>query len=202
MFYFNNSIQKDILFRWWSPEKSQPSHLKTCRVQILLFDIFIKQVMEAKGIAIEDIKSFLDYLQGAYEGIDEKARKKMEGILLSVEWADKVVDFKCKSSRYDAMYGMIAFGKSRDGKFVDCMYCIYKLDFKVAPRIITTQPSWLGLLTGQTVEEQEKKRSLYVKSLKRIQNFFRFKALEGFYKEGLIDKINVVPSIEDVADDE
>ena len=160
--------------------------------------------MEAKGIAIEDIKSFLDYLQGTYEGIDEKTRKKMEGILLSVEWAHKVVEFKynCKSSGYGARYGMIAFGKSRDGKFVDCMYCIYKLDFKVAPRIITTQPSLWGLLTGQTVEEQEKKRSLDFKSLKRIQNFFRFKALEGFYKEGLIDKINVVPCIVDTTNDQ
>ena len=42
---------------------------------------------------------------------------------------------------------------------------------------------------------------LGVKPLKRIQNFFRFKALEGFYKEGLIDEINVVPSIEDLPDD-
>ena len=100
---------------------------------------------------------------------------------------------------------MVAFGKSKDGKFVDCMYCLYKLDFKVAPeRIVTTkQHSVLfGLIKWETVHERVQERVLGVKSLKRIKNFFRFKALEGFYNEGLIDQINVVPSIEDVADEE
>ena len=174
-------------------------------MQKLLSDIFIKQVMEAKGIAIENIQGFLDHLQDAYEGIDGEMRKKMNGIQWSSEWAYKVVEFKNnKSSGSAARYGMIAFGKSKDGKFVDCMYCLYKLDFEVTPsRIITTKQhsSLWGLFTWQTVEEQEKKRELGVKSLKRIQNFFRYKALEGFYKEGLIDRINLVPSIEDLADD-
>ena len=160
--------------------------------------------MEAKGIAIESIQSFLDHLQDAYEGIDEEMRKKMNGIKWASEWALKVMEFKYDSSSDSgARYGMIAFGKSKDEKFVDCMYCLYKLDFKVAPeRIITTKhySSIFGLVNWQNVEEQERERVLGAKPLKRIQNFFRFKALEGFYKEGLIDEINVVPSIEDVAD--
>ncbi|CAH3160976.1 unnamed protein product [Porites evermanni] len=163
------------------------------------------EVMEAKGIAIESIQSFLDHLQDAYEGIDEEMRKKMNGIEWAKEWAYKVMEFKYNaSSDSSARYGMIAFGKSKDGKFVDCMYCLYKLDFKVAPeRIITTKhhSSFWGLIKWQTVDEKEQERVLGVKPLKRIQNFFRFKALEGFYKEGLIDEINVVPSIEDLADD-
>ena len=162
--------------------------------------------METKGIAIESIQSFLDHLQDAYEGIDEEMRKKMNGIEWASEWAYKVMEFKYNSSSdSSARYGMIAFGKSKDGKFVDCMYCLYKLDFKVAPeRIITTKQHsvlW-GLIKWETVEERVQKRVLGVKSLKRIKNFFRFKALEGFYKEGLIDQINVVPSIEDLAEDE
>ena len=161
--------------------------------------------MESKGIAIESIQSFLDHLQDAYEGIDEEMRKKMNGIEWASEWAYKVMEFKYNSSSdSSARYGMIAFGKSKDGKFVDCMYCLYKLDFKVAPeRIITKKEHsvlW-GLVKWESVEERVQKRVLGVKSLKRIKNFFRFKALEGFYKEGLIDRINVVPSIEDVADD-
>ena len=162
--------------------------------------------MEAKGIAIESIQSFLDHLQDAYEGIDEKMRKKMNGIQWSHEWAHKIIEFtNICSSDSGAKYGMIAFGKSKDGKFVDCMYCLYKLDFKVAPdRIITsTQHSTLwGLIKWQDVDEKERERFLGVKSMKRIQNFFRFKALEGFYQEGLIDQINVVPSIEEVPEDE
>ena len=160
--------------------------------------------MEAKGIAIEDIKEFLDHLQDAYEGIDENMRKKMNGIKWATEWAYKVMEFKYnRSSDSGARYGMIAFGKSKDGKFVDCMYCLYKLDFDIAPEIFitTTEHSILwGLIKWQTVEEEERQRVLGVKSMIPIKNFFRFKALEGFYKEGLIDQINVVPSIEDMED--
>ena len=113
--------------------------------------------MEAKGIAIESIQGFLDHLQDAYEGIDEQMRKKMNGIEWAGEWAYKVMEFKYNaSSDSSARYGMIAFGKSKDGKFVDCMYCLYKLDFKVAPeRIITTKQHsvlW-GLVKWESVEE-------------------------------------------------
>ena len=161
--------------------------------------------MESKGIAIDRIQSFLDHLLDAYEGIDEEMRKKMNGIEWAREWAYKVTEFKYNSSSDSgARYGMIAFGKSKDGKFVDCMYCLYKLDFKdPLERIITKKEHSIlwGLIKWKSAEERLQKRVLGVKSLKRIKNFCRFKALEGFYKEGLIDRINVVPSIEDVADD-
>ena len=159
--------------------------------------------MEAKGIEIKNMKDFLDHLQDAYEGIGEEARKKMDGSLYASDWEYKIVDFKYNpSSDSGARYGMIAFGKSKDGMFVDCMYCLYKLDFKVAPtKIIKKERSiFWGLVKWETVENRVQESELGVKSLKRIQNFFRVKALEGFYKEGLIDKINVVPSIDDVVD--
>ena len=161
--------------------------------------------MEAKGIAIESIQGFLDHLEDAFEGIDKQMRKKLNGIEWAEEWSHKIAEIKNNTSTDSgARYGMIALGKSKDGKFVDCMYCLYKLDFKVAPeRIITKKEHsvlW-GLVKWKSAEERVQKRVLGVKSLKRIKNFCRFKALEGFYKEGLIDRINVVPSIEDVADD-
>lgn len=163
------------------------------------------EVMESKGIPIENINGFLDHLEDAYEGIDKELRKKMNGIQWASEWSYKVVEFKYNSANDSgARYGMIAFGKSKDRKFVDCMYCLYKLDFKVAPqRIVTTKEHSLlwGLFKWETVEVKVQGRVLGVNSLKRIKNFFRFKALEGFYQEGLIDEINVVPSIEDVVDD-
>ena len=161
--------------------------------------------MESKGIPIENIHAFLDHLQDAYEGIDKEMRKKMDGIQWASEWAYKVVEFKYNAANDSgARYGMTAFGKSKDGKFVDCMYCLYKLDFKVAPERIVTKKEhsvlW-GLFKWETLKEKVQERVLGVKSLKRIKNFFRFKALEGFYHEGLIDQINVVPSIEDVVDE-
>ena len=161
--------------------------------------------MESKGIPIEKIHAFLDHLEKAYEGINKEIRKKMNGIQWGSEWSYKVVEFKYNAANDSgARYGMIAFGKSKDGKFVDCMYCVYKLDFKVAPERIVTKKEhsalW-GLFKWETLEEKVQERVLGVKSLKRIKNFFRFKALEGFYQEGLIDQINVVPSIEDVTDE-
>ena len=161
--------------------------------------------MESKGIAIENIQKYLDHLQEAYEGIDEGMRKKMNGISWAEEWAYKIMEFKYNSpSDSGARYGMIAFGKSKDGKFVDCMYCLYKVDFKVAPERIVTKKQHsvlFGLFKWETAQEKVQQRVLGVKSLKRIKNFFRYKALEGFYHEGLIDQINVVPSIKDVPDE-
>ena len=158
--------------------------------------------MESKGIPVDNIDDFLDHLQDAYDGIDEEMRKKMKLIQWVSEWSYKVVEFKYNGADDSgAKYGMLAFGKSKDRKFVDCMYCLYKLDLKVAPEKIVTIKEhsilW-GLIKWETAEEEVKERVLGVKSLTRIKNFFRYKALEGFYHEGLIDQINVVPSIEDV----
>lgn len=161
--------------------------------------------MEFKGIPVENIEGFPDHLEDTYEGIDEEMRKKMGGIQWASEWSYKVVEFKYNvADESGARYGMIAFGKSKDGKFVDCMSCLYKLNFKVAPEKIikTKEDSYLwGLYKWDTVEEEVKERMFGLMSIKRIKNFFRFKALQGFYREGLIDQMNVVPSIEDVVDE-
>ena len=62
-----------------------------------------------------------------------------------------VMEFKYNaSSDSSARYRIIAFGKSKDGKFVDCIYCFYKLDFKVAPvRIITKKTTFSFVGSGQ-----------------------------------------------------
>ena len=81
--------------------------------------------MESKGIAITDIHAFLDHLQDAYEGIDSEMRKKMDGIKWSQEWAYKVMEFKYNSSSDSAArYGVIAFGKFKDGSFIHCFIAI------------------------------------------------------------------------------
>ncbi|XP_028411151.1 uncharacterized protein LOC114533757 [Dendronephthya gigantea] len=153
------------------------------------------EVMEAKGIKFSDVPKFLDHMREAYQGIDADARKKMDGIRWTDEWAYKIIELKYNNSSSDssARYGMIAFSKSNDGGIVrvDCMYCLYKLDFDVAPQRIVT-----------TAEETLQESVPGIKSPWRIKNFFRYKALEGFYKEGLIDRINIVPSIEDVHKEE
>ncbi|XP_067018088.1 uncharacterized protein [Acropora muricata] len=163
------------------------------------------KVSETKGIPIEKIHGFMDDLAKDCDGIDEETRKDMNKIQWGSEWSQKIVEFKYNTANESgAKYGMVVFVKSKDGKFVDCMYCLYKLHFKVAPEKIITKKEhsalW-GLFKWETVEEKVQERVLGVKSLKRIKNFFRFKALQAFNNEGLIDQINVVPSIEDVVDE-
>lgn len=114
--------------------------------------------MEFKGIFIENIYGFLDYFKDVYEGIDEGMRKKMNGIQWVSEWLYKVVEFKYNVV-YDfgVRYGMIVFGKFKDGKFVDCMYCFYKLDFKVVFERIVIKKEYLvlwGFFKWEIVEEK------------------------------------------------
>ena len=139
-------------------------------------------------------------------GIDEELRKKMNGIKWAGQWSYKIYEFKYnKADTSGARYGMVAFGKSPDKKSIDCMYVLYKMDFKIAPQVIITKKKhsavW-GLVKWQTTETQVVERTLGVKSIKNLQNFFRVKALQRFYNEGLIDRINYVASIEDIDTDE
>ncbi|XP_013383745.1 uncharacterized protein LOC106154061 [Lingula anatina] len=162
------------------------------------------EVMAAKNIAIANITQYLDHMQKAYEGIDADMREKMNGIHWSEDWHYKIMEFKFnKKDQSGARYGMVAFGKSADGLSVDCMYVLYKMDFKIAPQRIVTEKNHsavFGLFQWTTHEEKIVERDLGLKSVQLLQNFFRMKALQGFYKEGVIDSINYVPSIEDVGE--
>ena len=138
-------------------------------------------------------------------GVDSDLIEKCKLIQWSGQWSYKILEFKYnKSDTSGARYGMLAFGKSPDKKSIDCMYVLYKMNFKIAPQVIVTTKEhsvlW-GLIKWQTTESKTVERTLGTKSLKHIQNFFRVKALQRFYSEGLIDKINYVPSIEDIKDD-
>lgn len=98
---------------------------------------------------------------------------------------------------------MMAFGRSPDLKYVDSMYVLYKMDFKIAPKNIVTvkEDSWLfGLFSWTTSSSEKVEQSLGSNSIKKLQNFFRLKALEGFYKEGLIETINYVDSLDQLPD--
>lgn len=161
------------------------------------------EVMEAKGIPVAKIEQFLDHLVDTYEGIDQEMRKKMGGILYASDWAHKKFEFKYNErDNSGASYGMVAFGKSADQKTVDCVYILYKISFKIAPKQIieTTQNSILwGLIHWEGKEVRIEERTLGVKTAHKLQNFFHYKAMNAFFKEGYIDTINYVPSIEDAS---
>lgn len=130
-----------------------------------------------------------------YVGIDNTVRKKMELIKFSESWQDKIMEWKFNKGETGARYGMMAFGKSADGKEIDCMYILYKMDFKVAPKVtVTTKDKsiLLGLFEWSITDEKTESSLLGSESKKRFQNYFRLKAMEGFCSEGVIEKVGYV----------
>lgn len=161
--------------------------------------------MSLKVLYVYDCTFYLIFKKNFFIGIDQKTRLKMEGILFTDEsWDYKLVEWKFnKAENSGARYGMMAFGRSPDMKYVDSMYVLYKMDFKIAPKDYVTkkEDSWLfGLFSWITISSEKEEQSLGSNSIKKLQNFFRLKALEGFYKEGLIETINYVDSLDQLPD--
>lgn len=124
-----------------------------------------------------------------------------------IRFADnQIVEWKYNAEESSgARYGMLAFGKSSDEKYIDCMYLLYKIDFNLAPtERVTTDYSFMYnvLMAWTTTTVHKESRKLGIDNIKQLQNFFRLKALNGFYNEGVIDRINYVRSIEDIPDSE
>lgn len=165
------------------------------------------ETIKVLDIPDENLDAFLDHMKFE-NGMDDATISRAKAIKHSRRGLEiKVVEWKFnkedKEDNSGARYGMMALCRSADQKAVDCMYVIYSMDFKIAPEEIVTEKkhSWLWGLFSYTTEDIKKvERSLGVKSIKSLQNFFRMKALQGFYSEGLIDSINYVPSIEDIPD--
>lgn len=139
-----------------------------------------------------------------YEGITEEDRRKWDGIKYSDDkWASKIVEWKFNNDKtnptgvHGARYGIVVFAKSSDLKYVHCMLTIYKLDFKLAPMLHSNTHSILwGLYKWSTTEKIEIDRSITKDEIERFQNFFRYKALNEFKKEGIIDKIAYTNKVE------
>lgn len=83
-------------------------------------------------------------------------------------------------------YCVLAFGQSPDGKLINCMYLLYKMDFVLARA--KEQQSMLGYLRRWFSTKVDK---LYEIN-ESLNNFLRIKALRGLQKEGLIEEINFV----------
>lgn len=162
------------------------------------------EVMKSTKIPVEEIAEYLNYMENSYEGIDSDMRKKMDGIKFAGTWENKIVEWKYNAEESSgARYGMLAFGKSSDKKYIDCMYLLYKIDFNLAPtERVTTDSMYNGLMAWTTTTVHKESRKLGIDNIKQLQNFFRLKALNGFYNEGVIDRINYVRSIEDIPDSE
>ncbi|XP_052764217.1 uncharacterized protein LOC128206091 [Mya arenaria] len=160
------------------------------------------EVMKTSKIRVENLQAYLDHLTDTYEGIGKDTRKKMNGVLFSDgSWEHKVVDWNFSPGKTSgSRYGMLAFGKSADAKYVDAMFVMYKMDFKISPKVIVTEKqnsALFGFIKWTSKEEHLEETKLGPGTIKRLQNFFRVKALEGFYNEGIIDEINYTATLDE-----
>lgn len=135
-----------------------------------------------------------------FTGVGDREREKMNGFLFTdTAWKTKIMEWRFDTGEDStARYGMIALGKSPDGRYVDSMYVMYKLDFKIAPKRIVTEnrAKLLDLFVLTHISVQLVECSLGAKQANRLQNMFRAKAMEGFYNEGIIKSINYIDSEE------
>lgn len=139
-----------------------------------------------------------------YEGITEKDRRKWDGIKFSDgTWLSKIIEWKFNNDEanptgvHGARYGIVVFAKSLDLKYVHCMLTIYKLDFKMAPKLLSNSHSILwGLYKWSTLDKLDIYQSITKDEIERFQNFFRYKALNEFKKEGIIDRISYTNKVD------
>ncbi|XP_062601008.1 uncharacterized protein LOC134262651 [Saccostrea cucullata] len=155
------------------------------------------EVMKTSSIPQSSIEPFLSHLERSYEGITPDITQKLKEILISQEWEYQLMEWKYNHGDDSSMrYGLLAFGRSPDKKFIDCIHAVYKIDFKIASKVDLTKEdhtTTLGLIefTPQTKFMESASENCF-------NNFFRLKALEGFYNEGLIESINYAPNNTDV----
>lgn len=121
----------------------------------------------------------------------------MDDILQLEKWKYKVIEWKINADQIGSeefrgvRFGMLAFKKSTDGKYVDCMLSIYKLDFTLPPNTVLTDTSLLNsLYKWSAIDTAKEVSSISEKEIERFQNFFRYKTLSELKKEGKIDEIS------------
>lgn len=125
---------------------------------------------------------------------------------------DKVLEWKFSSE--DGMggrYAIVAIGKSSDQEYYDFVYALYKLDFEVDPKkqivsIDLRSKSYLwGLYSWTTAtvsrSSEEGKLTFSLEDIKSFKNYFRSKAMEALFEEGLCDRINYARSLDEIPKD-
>lgn len=118
----------------------------------------------------------------------------MKGIEWSQKLETQIMEFKFNMDSnddiYKSRYGMVVLASSGDK--IGCMYVLYKMDFQIA---ITKMRSLLWGLFKWEVKCDPNPNFARVVNSDSFHNFFRMKAINEFYKEGIIDSINDVSSL-------
>ncbi|CAG2189708.1 unnamed protein product [Mytilus edulis] len=103
--------------------------------------------------------------------INDNIRKKMEGVLfVNDTWEYKILEYKFNTGKDSgAKYGLIAFGKSPDQKYYDCMYVLYNMDFRVAKKteFVEKKHRFLWGLFSWTTTDKKYREKIWIKKTLR-----------------------------------
>ena len=100
-------------------------------------------------------------------------------------------DFKQNHGSTDIAYGQVNFGKSADRRLFACVYAFYSAEMVFAEEIVKEKhPILWGLIT--LTEFEKKQADLPPRVVEEIHTYFQYRALSGFFRSGVISKINWV----------
>lgn len=120
----------------------------------------------------------------------------MKIALTEKSWEQNVVEWIGQNTEYSGFqYGIVAFGRSPDGKYVDCISVVFQMDH------ITHYKESISNNFPPASDTEALEHIFGEMSEMKVRNFLRFKAIEGCYNEGLIDKIGFVNTLEDEKDE-
>ena len=113
-------------------------------------------------------------------GVTSGLREKLNRIHLEDNPTTLVTDKENMGTNTTVAYTFVCFGKSSDGTHYACFYAYYSAEIKFIRKdpIYGTPYLW-GLLQSE-------------EDIENIHDFFLYKALDGFLKNGVISKINFV----------
>lgn len=131
---------------------------------------------------------------------DKHIRAKLNGIKFCERVEQKVLEFTFGEplSNGSIHFGIVVISKEDD--VLNASSCLYKLNFKLAPVLVTktTENSFLGINTGTDTESWYETRNIGFVTQQAIINLCRYKALQEFRNKNLISRINNVISLNDV----
>lgn len=156
------------------------------------------EVMKTTMVPIENIYGFLDHMKKSYEGFDDKKRQEVGAVIADQTWNETVVEWAIEQpDNRDFRYGILFFGRSPDKKYVDCIYVLFKMDFQIASkeRLNETRGGRFCSKPQSSNFTSPGKMSWSNKS-KDVQNYVRMKALEECRKEGFIENIKYVDTLQ------
>ena len=172
------------------------------KLQKIVFENWHEKTKVNKHFAIDNFEGFADDLQDALNLPRDEYKELLMMHKRMQQGEVKHLEVRFDRGKVDTRY--VFFAVSKRGNLTDMVYAIYVLDAREAPRMVkqrkqigtVKKSKWWGLFKWEEplYEESFVQQGLQLNTFGRLQQdprvnaFFRYKALEGFANEGLVEK--------------